>query len=497
MRQSCWSCSAALFFLDDKVVVPGLFVCLCAILTLTVISQFGRRLGRKNWELACNEKRLSRLYEEVAEAGRRSAFHANHDELTGLANARSLRNRIADHYVAARPGLPQGALALIKLENFKVINSIFGQRAGDAVLQAVAHRLEDFAAQNGCFAARLESSTFALFFPVPLSIDEPLREVLARLDEQLHLEEGVLEVRASVGYAECGEDAGSMEALYQCAEFALSSGTGINSSAVRVYDRRMDQEARRRLAIINELALAQKRGEFTLLYQPQIDVRSGTVIGAEALVRWENQRLGKLMPNEFIPLAEQNGQILAMGSWILERACRDAVHWPVDWTVSVNVSSGQFFDRSFEKHIANALAVSGLGANRLKLEITESVFIGDEENVAQTLRRIRAQGVAVALDDFGTGYSSLSYLKDIPLDELKIDRSFVVAMERDSKARAIVETIVQLARLLNLTTTTEGVETASQAHMLKSIGCDCFQGYLYGKPMPVSELLSLRDFRAD
>ena len=200
------------------------------------------------------------------------------------------------------------------------------------------------------------------------------------------------------------------------------------------------------------------------------------------------------MPAEFIPVAEQNGQILAMGSWILERACRDASAWPDGWRVSVNVSSAQFFDRSFETHIARALAVSGLPPTRLKLEITESVLIGDEENVVETLRHIRAQRIAISLDDFGTGYSSLSYLKNIPLDELKIDRSFVITMESDPKSRAIVETIVHLARQLNLTTTTEGVETNSQAEILRSLGCDCFQGYLYGKPMPVNELLSMREF---
>ena len=482
--------------IGDTRVLPGMFVCLCTMLTLTVISLFGRRLHRKNWELSRNEERLSRLYEKVAEAGQRSAFQANHDELTGLANARNLRNRVARHYDAARPDYPKGALALIKLENFKVVNSIFGPRAGDAVLQTVARRLQEFADQNGHYAARLESSTFALFFPVPLVMEEPMRQILALLNEQLHLDEGILAVRACAGYAECGEDAGNVEALYQCAEFALASAKEAGCRAVRVYDSRMNKEARRRLAIINELEMAQKRDEFTLYYQPQIDVLSGRVIGAEALIRWDNPRLGRVMPDEFIPLAEQNGQILAMGSWILERACRDASGWPEHWKVSVNVSSAQFFDRSFETHIARALAVSGLSPTRLKLEITESVLIGDEENVVETLRRIRAQHVAIALDDFGTGYSSLSYLKNIPLDELKIDRSFVNTMETDSKSRAIVETIIHLARRLNLTTTTEGIETVSQAQILKSLGCNSFQGYLSGKPVPVEDILSMRDFCA-
>ena len=477
------------FMFGDSRVLPGLFVCLCTMLTVTVISLFGRRLNHKNWE-------LSRLNREVSAVGKRSAFQANHDELTGLANSRKLRARIAAHYDAATPGLPQGGLVLIKLENFKVINSIFGPKAGDAVLKEVALRLQTFGDQNGHDAARLESSTFALFSSGHRIMEEPLQQVLARLHEQLHLEEGVLEVRACAGYAECGGDADNAVALYQCAEFALSLAQEANCQAVRIYDRHMAKAARRRLAIINELETALKREEFTLLYQPQIDVLTGRVSGAEALIRWENASLGKLMPTEFIPLAEQNGQILVMGNWILERACRDASFWPEDWKVSVNISSGQFFDRGFESQVTRALAVSGLSPARLKLEVTESVLIGDEANVVEVLQRIRTQQVTIAMDDFGTGYSSLSYLKNIPLDELKIDRSFVIAMEDDPNAEAIVETIIHLARMLKLTTTAEGVETESQAQILKSLGCDCFQGYLYGKPMPVEQLLSMRDFRA-
>lgn len=477
------------FMFDDSRVLPGLFVCLCTMLTITVISLFGRRLNRKNWE-------LSRLYREVSLVGQRSAFQANHDELTGLANSRNLRTQIAAHYDAAMPGLPQGGLVLIKLENFKVINSIFGPKAGDAVLKEVAQRLRAFAYQNGHDAARLESSTFALFSSGQRIMEEPLQQVLLHLHEQLHVEEGILEVRACAGYAECGGDADNAVALYQCAEFALSLAQEANCQAVRIYDRHMAKAARRRLAIINELETALKREEFTLLYQPQIDVVTGRVSGAEALIRWENAALGKLMPTEFIPLAEQNGQILVMGNWILERACRDASLWPEDWKVSVNISSGQFFDRSFESQVTRALAVSGLSPARLKLEVTESVLIGDEANVVEVLQRIRTQQVTIAMDDFGTGYSSLSYLKNIPLDELKIDRSFVIAMEDDPNAEAIVETIVHLAQMLKLTTTAEGVETESQAQILKSLGCDCFQGYLYGKPMPVEQLLSMREFCA-
>lgn len=479
-------------FLGDTLVLPGLFVYLCAMITLFIISLFGRRLNGKNRE-------LEKLYEQVSAVGQRSAFQANHDELTELANTRNLRTRLAEHFerfATAIPDMPPGGLALIKLENFKVINSIFGPKVGDAVLRSVARRLREFAEQHGHYAARVESSTFALFFQGLRVTEEPLQQVLARLHEQLQLEDGNLEVRACAGYAECGGDASSAEALYQCAEFALALARESGSQSVRIYDSQMARAARRSLALVNGLELALSRDEFTLLYQPQVDVRTGRVTGAEALIRWENASLGKIMPSEFIPLAEQNGQILAMGSWILERACRDASRWPENWKVSVNISSGQFFDRNFESHLERALSVSGLAPERLKLEITESVLIGDESSVVDLLQSIRARRVTISMDDFGTGYSSLSYLKNIPIDELKIDRSFVIAMAEDPNAEAIVETIIHLARLLKLTTTAEGVETSSQAQALRALGCDCFQGYLYGKPMPVEDFVAMQDFQA-
>jgi diguanylate cyclase (GGDEF)-like protein len=488
--------SGRILFLEDSRVLPGMFVCLCTMLTVTIISVFGRRLNRKHWELSHNKEKLSRLYQEVTEAGQRSAYLANHDELTGLANARNLRTRLTAHYGAAFPLVPKGSLAMIKLENFKVINSIFGPRTGDAVLQAVARRMQEFADQSGLHAARLESCTFALFSPQSVAMEGLLDQLIALLHEPLHLEGESLEVRLCAGYVECGEDADDAVTLYQCAELALTEARAAGCRAIGVYDSRMAREARRRLAIVAELEMALKREEFQLLYQPQIDVATGAVVGAEALIRWENARLGKVMPIEFIPLAEQNGQILAMGNWILERACQDASGWPEEWKVSVNVSTGQFFDRHFEAQIERALSDSGLSPARLKLEITESVLIGDDLSVVEILKRIRAQRVSISLDDFGTGYSSLSYLKNIPLDELKIDRSFVIAMEADSESKAIVETIVHLAGLLHLTTTAEGVETSSQAEILRDLGCDRFQGYLYGKPMPVQELLAMRDFRA-
>jgi len=477
-------------------VVPGFFVCLCTMLTVSIISVFGRRLNRKHWELNRNKEKLSRLYQEVTEAGQRSAYLANHDELTGLANARNLRIRLATHYGSAFPILPKGALAVIKLQNFKVINSIFGPKLGDAVLQAVARRLQELADQNELHAARLESSTFALFSPKPAIMEGLLGEAMTRLHEPLRIDGENLEVRACAGFAECCEDADDAEALHQCAELALTAAQEAGGHTVGVYDSHMAKQARRRLAIINELEMALERDEFVLFYQPQIDVVTGRVTGAEALIRWESTHLGKVMPTEFIPLAEQNGQILAIGNWILEKACQDASRWPETWKVSVNVSTGQFFDRNFEPQISRSLAASGLSPTRLKLEITESVLIGDEVNVVEILKRIRAQQVAISLDDFGTGYSSLSYLKNIPLDELKIDRSFVIAMEADRESKAIVETIIHLAGLLHLSTTAEGVETESQAQILKSLGCDRFQGYLYGKPMPVQEFLAMKDFCA-
>ncbi|MEN9355760.1 MAG: hypothetical protein RL318_3085, partial [Fibrobacterota bacterium] len=474
----------------DWSVLPGLFVCLCAMITISIISLFGRRLNKKHLELRRHKDELSDLNREIALAGERALHLANHDAVTGLINASCLRSLLDDFHAGRSEESPRDALVLIELENFKLISSIVGRRNGEVILLDVAKRIQAKAQEHPAVVARLDGSCFALFAPFdPDLIEGIVRGILVAIHEPLVLGEEVLEIRSCAGYAMASGDAVDTDSLLRCADLALAAARDERHSGIKRYDSAMARGARRRVDMANELEMALERGEFEMCYQPQVDAASGLVVGAEALVRWNNGRLGAMSPAEFIPLAEQNGQIVPVGNWILEQACRDAVAWPAGWKVAVNVSAGQFINRDFEDEIERARENSGLLAKRLKLEVTESVLIGGELKVDEILRRIRSRAMTVALDDFGTGYSSLSYLTSLPLDELKIDRSFVIAMETDSRRFAIVETILRLAKLLGLSTTAEGVETESQAALLRELGCDRFQGYLYGKPVTQAQFL--------
>ena len=477
------------FLLRDLPVLPGIFICLSTLIVVSIVSFYARRLNQRNGELARSRQAMSQLFHKVSLAERTAAYQANHDELTGLPNARQLRTRLTEHYAAARGAPPDGGLSLIKIENLKGINSIFGSPVGDSVVKQIAHCLHAYAAQTGCHAARVQSGTFALFFPHPVSIETQLQEVFKNLELPSGEGESSPNVHLCAGYAKCANGADDAVALYQCAEFALIYSNEADYQPVRGYDVDMAKAVRRHLTIISELENALARGEFSLFYQPKIDASSARLTGAEALIRWTNARLGKVAPGEFIPLAEQNRLILGIGRWVLERACQDASRWPAAWSVSVNVSTAQFFDPTFEAQIDSALANSGLAPERLIVEVTESVLIEDEAHVTGILERIRARRVAVSMDDFGTGFSSLAYLRNIPLDELKVDRSFVSPLETDARSRTIVDTIVHLAGQLNIRTVAEGVETPGQARILRQLGCHTLQGYLYGRPMPLAELL--------
>ena len=478
------------FLLGDLPVLPGIFICLSTMIVVSIVSLYACRLNQRNGELARSRQEMSQLYEKVLLAEKTAAYQANHDELTGLPNARKLRAWLVEHYAAARSE-PLGGLALVKVENLKGINSIFGSLVGDSVVQRIALRLRAYAEQHACQVARVQSGTFALFFARPAAIDTQLRQLFRSLELPAGEGEPSPNVHLCAGYAHCGNGADDAGALHQCAEFALTYSDTANYQPIRGYDADMAKAVRRHLTIIGELENALARGEFSLFYQPKIDSRSTRLIGAEALIRWTNGRLGDVAPGEFIPLAEQNRLILGVGRWVLGRACQDASGWPGAWTVSVNVSTAQFFDPTFEAQIDAALAGSGLAPSRLVVEITESVLIEDKAHVTGILERIRARNVAVSMDDFGTGFSSLAYLRNIPLDELKVDRSFVATLESDAKSRTIVDSIVHLADQLAIRTVAEGVETTGQACILRQLGCHSLQGYLYGRPMPVGELLSM------
>jgi len=297
----------------------------------------------------------------------------------------------------------------------------------------------------------------------------------------------------SVGIAKHDGAALTPEQLLRHAEQAMNAAKSTGTGAIRLYDESMDAEAQRRFALDAQLKHALERGEFTVHYQPQLDLASGELYACEALLRWKSARLGPVFPDEFIPLAEENGYILDIGAWVLEQACRDAVTWSErDLSirgVAVNVSVLQFIQPGFAPLVRDTLARTGLEPGSLELEITESLLAADTQSAVATLTALKAIGVRLSIDDFGTGYSSLSQLKHFPIDRIKIDRAFIRDLHTDSQDAAITDAIIAMAGSLGLRVLAEGVETEEHLERLMAAGCDEIQGYWLGRPQPAEALL--------
>ncbi len=428
---------------------------------------------------------------------------ANSDVLTGLANRHRFNTSLAAFFTAPTVSPdPRGAaqqpvtpctLILLDLDNFKSINDSFGHAAGDLLLQQVAARLvvDEGLHQS---VARLGGNEFALIVPRGLSAGEALAygaQLLDTIAQPLTLDGFVVTVRASVGIAFAPKDAKDAGQLLRVTDMALKAAKASGRNTVCFFEPHMAQLAKYKSGILRDMEVALKEQQFRLNFQPLVEFDSGELVGFEALLRWHHPTRGLISPVEFIPLAEESGLIVALGEWVMHQACRAALFWPAHIRVAVNVSPAQFANSEVVRMVGEALEQSGLPANRLEIEMTESALMNNGHATLAALRRLRDNGMRVVLDDFGTGYSSLSYLQSFPIDKLKIDRSFVtplVAKEPDSTARAIVQTILQLARALDLTTTAEGVETLYQWEALHGMGCKQAQGYLVAKPMALEEV---------
>ena len=419
---------------------------------------------------------------------------ANQDALTGLANRHRFSTELgrlgegAGH--ASHQGQRPCALLFIDLDNFKNINDTFGHSVGDQLLRRVGVRLATCVAE-GDLLARLGGDEFALLTWRYAEAHEAAalaERLLVLLSEPYQCEEVLLESRTSIGVALAPRDGRDPQSLLQCADLALYAAKAAGRNTYRFFDISMAETARSRARLQQELGHALATEQFTLHFQPQMKLDSGEVIGFEALVRWQHSERGLIGPGEFIPVAEETGQIVSLGNWVLREACRLATEWPEELRVAVNLSAVQFRSSALIDLVDEALALSGLPPERLELEITESALIEDHDGAQATLMALRSRGVRVAMDDFGTGYSSLAYLRRFPLDKLKIDGMFVRSLDSDEDAQAVVTAIISLARALHLDTTAEGIETAEQLIMLKALGCDDVQGYLIARPMPAAEV---------
>lgn len=299
-----------------------------------------------------------------------------------------------------------------------------------------------------------------------------------------------IEIRASIGVAIPNKHIDSAEELMKASDLALYAAKAAGRDSLRFFTPAMGESAHNKQNLLSDMRKAIQNNEFFVNYQPQISLKTGLTTGLEALVRWQHPVRGLISPLEFISIAEESGLIIPLGSWVLHQACKDAITWPQNLRVAVNISAVQIEQSDLISTIKNTLDRTGLAHERLELELTESTLVGDSDHALVFLHTVRAMSVRVALDDFGTGFSSLSYLRAFPLDKLKIDQSFVSLLDKDTddKAIAIVETIVRLAQALNLETTAEGVETAAQQAALSHLGATCGQGYRYAKPMSAMDI---------
>ena len=424
-------------------------------------------------------------------------FLAYYDPLTGLANRALFFDRVAQHLRSAVAGGYKLALLLIDLERFKNINDSLGRTAGDAVLKLVAEWMTRRGG-DASLLARVGTDHFAAVLPQV----RPDRD-LARLIEQatdamgnhpFTLDGAILRITTKVGVAVFPDDGDSAETLFQHAEAALKKAKATGDRYL-FYSSAMTDAVAGKLTMENQLRRALDQGEFVLHYQPKVNLETGRVTSAEALIRWNDPRTGLVPPGQFIPILEETGLIHDVGRWALHKAIEDYLRWRnaglAAVRIAVNVSSLQLRSRGFVAEVAQVLAIDPRAAAGLELEITESMIMGDIKHGIASLQAIRAMGVSVALDDFGTGFSSLSYLARLPIDTLKIDSSFINEMTASQEGLALVSTIVNLAHSLKHEVVAEGVETEEQARLLRLLGCDEMQGFLFARPVPREQFESL------
>jgi diguanylate cyclase (GGDEF)-like protein len=416
---------------------------------------------------------------------------SNYDSLTGLANRRSFLERVAQYMLSAADAGHKIAVFVIDLERFKKLNDSLGRSAGDALLQQVAEWLAQNA-ENVNFVARLDADHFAVVLPKVMYESHVARvlekTIAAFMKHEFRVNDGVYRMAAKIGVAVFPDDGTDADALFNNAEAALKKAKASRDRYL-FYAQKMTETVALSLGIENRLRRALEREEFVLHYQPKISIVNGKLTGAEALIRWNDPVSGLTPPGRFIPILEETGLIHDVGRWALRKAIEDYQRWRNDGLpavrIAVNVSPLQLRNQNFVAEIRQAISVAADAAAGLQLEITESVIMQDVNHSIGSLLAIRALGVTIAIDDFGTGFSSLNYLTKLPVDTLKIDRSFVVEMVSATGGQTLVSVIINLAHALKLNTVAEGVETEEQFRQLRSLGCDEMQGYLFGKPVPV------------
>ncbi|SDI29627.1 putative bifunctional diguanylate cyclase/phosphodiesterase [Pseudomonas abietaniphila] len=421
---------------------------------------------------------------------------AQYDFLTGLPNRQQLQQQLDKILIDAGRVQHRVAVLCVGLDDFKGINEQFSYQAGDQLLLALADRLRGHSGRLGALA-RLGGDQFALVqadIEQPYEAAELAQNILDDLEAPFAVDQQEIRLRATIGITLFPEDGDSTEKLLQKAEQTMTLAKTRSRNRYQFYIASVDSEMRRRRELEKDLREALVRNQFHLVYQPQISYRDQRVVGVEALIRWIHPEHGFVPPDQFIPLAEQNGTIIAIGEWVLDQACKQLREWHdqgfSELRMAVNLSTVQLHHSELPRVVNNLLQIYRLPPRSLELEVTETGLMEDISTAAQHLLSLRRSGALIAIDDFGTGYSSLSYLKSLPLDKIKIDKSFVQDLIDDDDDATIVRAIIQLGKSLGMQVIAEGVETTEQEAYIISEGCHEGQGYFYSKPLPARELLS-------
>lgn len=431
-------------------------------------------------------------YEDVTqrhEAEERIVAMARRDALTGLPNRTVFNERLDEAAAQLAHGAPFATLCL-DLDRFKEVNDTLGHPVGDSLLRSASARLGT-CLRGGGTLARLGGDEFAIIQPWLGSRKEVValcQRLCAAFEEPFHLDDHTVTVGLSIGVALAPEHGQAPEKLLKSADLALYRAKAHGRGGWSFFEAEMDRELQERRALEVDLRRAVSNAEFHLVYQPIVDLTDGRTRSCEALLRWEHPDRGTIPPTQFIPLAEEIGLITQIGAWVLRRACAEAKAWPSDVAVAVNVSAVQFKNAALLDAVTEALKLSGLPANRLQLEITESVLLANNRAALTTLHVLKRLGIKIAMDDFGTGFSSLSYLQSFPFDKIKIDQSFVRRLDEAADSEHIVRAVIGLGRSLGMRVTAEGIETEAQFERLRSQGCDEGQGYLFSRPISPTQL---------
>ena len=428
---------------------------------------------------------------------------AHHDDLTGLPNRSLIRDRLDQAILHAQRRCRSVAVAFIDLDGFKLVNDGLGHNAGDELLKVVGKRMQDCIRREDTLG-RFGGDEFVIILADqsdnPLSITPVLEKIRQAVHEPVLLEGQEVQVSCSMGVVLYPRDGGDPNTLMMNADAAMYRAKDMGKNTFQFYTREMNASVEQKLVLLEGLRSALDDGQFHLLYQPKVDLRTGLIIGVESLIRWQHPEQGIISPLRFIGLAEESGLIVAIGEWVLQTACRQNQAWqdaglaPI--TISVNVSPRQFEEKRLVERVALALAESGLDASLLELEVTESLIMRDLAQSVEKMRELEAMGISLSIDDFGTGYSSLSALKSFPIARLKIDKSFVSELADNLDDQAIAMAVISLGHKLNLRVIAEGVETEQQCSFLRDNDCDEMQGYLFSPPVPASRIHSLLEEQA-